>query len=353
MSTQGRSHTQQIALTFLIAAAGTLGFWAVGGPLPFLFGPLSSCLVFALLGLQLRGFPLLSKLGRVTLGTAVGASITPALVSELPTMLASLALIPLYILAIALVGFPFLYRVGKLDKATAFYAAMPGGLQDMVQFGIESGGNARALSLIHAIRLLGVVVAAPFVLTLGFGVSMDRPVGIPAADLPGLELILLLLAGLSGWKIAEHFKMFGATVLGPMIAATAFSLLDWIHIRPPQESLLAAQFVIGIGVGVFYTGLNFKELKGIVLAALGYLILSGLVAIGVIWLAGFLGLTEGVEAFLAFAPGGQAEMTIMAIVVGADLGFVVAHHLSRLVIVILCAPIIMSVINRLFFSRRS
>ena len=89
------------------------------------------------------------------------------------------------------------------------------------------------------------------------------------------------------------------------------------------------------------------------MAALGYLILSGVVAVAVIWLAGLLGLTQGVEAFLAFAPGGQAEMTIMAIVVGSDLGFVVAHHLSRLVIVILCAPIIMGAINRLFFSRHS
>ena len=296
---------------------------------------------------------MLSKLGRVTLGTAVGASITPALVSELPSMLASLALIPIYILAIALVGFPFFYRVGKLDKATAFYAAMPGGLQDMVQFGVESGGDARALSLIHAIRLLGVVIVAPFILSLGFGASLDRPVGVPAVDLPGLELLLLLVAGVSGWKIAEHFNMFGASVLGPIVMATAFSLLDWVHIRPPEESLLAAQFVIGIGVGVFYTGLNLKELKGIVLAAVGYLILSGFIALVVVWCAASLGLTQGIEAFLAFAPGGQAEMTIMAIVVGADLGFVVAHHLCRLVLVILCAPVIMAVINRLFFSQRS
>mgnify|MGYP002651897168 CR=1 FL=1 len=47
------------------------------------------------------------------------------------------------------------------------------------------------------------------------------------------------------------------------------------------------------------------------------------------------GLAKGVEGFLAFAPGGQAEMTVLAIVVGADLGFVVVHHLTRLVLVIL------------------
>ena len=43
--------------------------------------------------------------------------------------------------------------------------------------------------------------------------------------------------------------------------------------------------------------------------------------------------------FLAFAPGGQAEMTVLAIVAGADLGFVIAHHLVRVVLVITGAPV--------------
>jgi uncharacterized membrane protein AbrB (regulator of aidB expression) len=45
------------------------------------------------------------------------------------------------------------------------------------------------------------------------------------------------------------------------------------------------------------------------------------------------------EAFLAFAPGGQAEMTVLAIVAGADLGVVIAQHLVRIVLVITCAPL--------------
>jgi uncharacterized membrane protein AbrB (regulator of aidB expression) len=48
---------------------------------------------------------------------------------------------------------------------------------------------------------------------------------------------------------------------------------------------------------------------------------------------------ESLEAFLAFAPAGQAEMTLLAIVVGADLGYVVLHHLTRIVLVITGAPI--------------
>ena len=50
-------------------------------------------------------------------------------------------------------------------------------------------------------------------------------------------------------------------------------------------------------------------------------------------------LAHAVDAMLSMAPGGQAELVVMALIVGADLGFVVAHHLFRIFIVILGAPI--------------
>lgn len=44
------------------------------------------------------------------------------------------------------------------------------------------------------------------------------------------------------------------------------------------------------------------------------------------------------ETLLAFAPGGQAEMTVLALIVGADMAFVIAHHVLRIFVVILGAP---------------
>ena len=52
------------------------------------------------------------------------------------------------------------------------------------------------------------------------------------------------------------------------------------------------------------------------------------------------GFANPVEGFLSFAPGGQAEMTVLGIIAGADLGFVVVHHLTRIVLVITGAPIV-------------
>jgi len=58
-----------------------------------------------------------------------------------------------------------------------------------------------------------------------------------------------------------------------------------------------------------------------------------------------LHLAPPMETLLAFAPGGQAEMTVLALIVGADMAFVIAHHVLRIFVVILGAPIAARVWN--------
>ena len=137
-------------LTFAIAGAGGALFLALRLPLPLLLGPMLACLLASLAGAPLAGAGQLGIFMRTFLGVAVGASITPEVLGELPDIAASLVFVPLFIGVIALVGYPLFRRVFGFDHATAWYSAMPGGLQDMLVFGEEAGGDVRALSLIHA-----------------------------------------------------------------------------------------------------------------------------------------------------------------------------------------------------------
>ena len=86
-------------------------------------------------------------------------------------------------------------------------------------------------------------------------------------------------------------------------------------------------------------GLTWTELRRTVaMSALFMLILAalaGATAEAVV----LLGLAPPLDAFLAFAPGGQAETAVLALAAGADLGYVVLHHLARLLLVILGAPL--------------
>jgi membrane AbrB-like protein len=276
---------------------------------------------------------------RTILGVAIGASLTPAVVESLPTMAVSLALVPIYVVLIALIGVPFFRKIYRFDGATAWYAAMPGGLQDMILFGQEAGADTRALSLIHATRVMIIITLAPVILTQFFNASLDNPIGAPASTIPIQELVIMALAAIIGWKVAERIGMFGAAMLGPMILAGILSLTDVIHYRPPAEAILAAQFFIGITLGAGYIGVTLLELRRDVLAGVFFVVLLSLVTLAFTEVVILAGLAPPIDAFLAFAPAGQAEMTVLAIVVGADLGYVVVHHLTRVFIVITGAPI--------------
>lgn len=331
-------------LTFALAAVGTALFWALDLPLPFLFGPMAFCLAGALAHLPLQGFGQISVAARTILGVAVGASITPAVIAELPRMALSVALIPVFIGVIALVGVPFFRKLWGFDAPTAYYAAMPGGLQDMVIFGTEAGGNPRALSLVHGTRVLIIVTLAPFILTHFYGAELSQPIGAPAAELPWTELVIMVLAAWIGWKGGVRIGLFGASILGPMIVTAVLSLTDVIHSRPPAEAILVAQFFIGCAIGVQFLGVTWGELTRVVAAGVAYVLMLAVLAAGFTGLVMWLGLGETVPAFLAFAPGGQAEMTVLAIVTGADLGYVITHHLTRIVIVIVGAPLVAGLI---------
>jgi hypothetical protein len=104
--------------------------------------------------------------------------------------------------------------------------------------------------------------------------------------------------------------------------------------------LLMAQFILGLGVGAEYVGVTLRELRHDVLAGIGYCVLLAGISLVFAEIVIAIGAAPPMEAFLAFAPGGQSEMAILAIVAGADLAYVVTHHLVRMVVVIIGAPIV-------------
>ena len=340
------AHPARLALTLAVGALGVLAFHAASLPLPFLLGPLFGCLAAALSGIRLAAWTPLSDTMRTVLGVAVGASITPAVIGQMPSMALSLTLAPLFLVATGLAGYPYLRRACGLDPATAFYAAMPGGLQDMLLFGEEAGGDPRALSLLHATRVLLIVTIVPAMLWLWYGIDLTTAPGAPVADYRAGQLALMAAAGLVGWRVARRAGLFGASILGPLILTGALSLAGIVETRPPAEAIQAAQFFIGIVVGVKYSGITLAEMRRFLVAGLGHAMILATLAALFAEAVVLMGLAPPLDAILAFSPGGQAEMALMAIVAGADVAYVVVHHVTRIVLVITCAPLVFRWLSR-------
>jgi membrane AbrB-like protein len=328
-----------VLTAFAVALAGVAAFWGLGLPLPWLLGPIPACLIGALAGLRLKGIRVVNDGMRTILGVAVGATLTPPVLATFPAMWPTLLMVPVMVFVIAAVGVPYFQRLCGYDGPTAYYAAMPGGLQDMILFGEEAGANVRTLSLIHATRVMVIVTALPFLMTAVWEVDLSNPPGAPLISLPWQELALMAFCAVAGWLFAKRLGMFGASILGPLLLAAIVTLAGYLHHRPPAEAIWAAQFFIGMSIGSKYSGITGQEVRRDIAAGIGFcgvLIVLTLIFVEVIY---GVGLAPGLEALLAFAPGGQAELTVLALIVGADAAFVVAHHVLRIFIVILGAPL--------------
>ena len=331
--------------THAIALLGVGVFIAFHLPLPWLFGPMFACLIAAFLGMPLQAIKPLNAAMRTILGVAVGASVTLPFLMSLPGLWQTLVFVPLMILLIGAIGVPYFQRLCGYDFPTSYYASMPGGLQDMLVFGAEAGGNLRAISLIHATRVLIIVTALPALLTIFWNVDLTQPPGAPASSIAPFELALMAFCGIAGWWIAKVVGLFGASILGPLILTAGFSLAGLITHRPPAEAIWAAQFFIGITIGVNYRGITLAELRKDVLAGVGFSAILVLLTAAALVVVSAFNLAPQREALLALAPGGQAELVVLSIIVGADVGFVIAHHLFRIFVVILGAPLAARIFN--------
>jgi len=307
---------------------------------------MAACLICALAAVPLQSMGLVGRFMRTFLGVAIGTSITPEIVGELHGFAFSLAMIPFLTLLLAFIGFR-LFRIMGFDRQTSLYASLPGGLQEMLMLGEGAGGNVRAMSLIHATRVLALFALVPIVITLVWDVDLSNPPGRPASSLPPHEIALMIATGLIGWKLAALLRIPGPSLLGPALLAMTLSLTGFINSRPPTEIMVVAQFFIGLAVGVRYSGITLSELRRFVFAGILYSLITALLS-AAFFLAvlSVLGLPP-IDILLAFLPGGQAEMAIIAIVAGADVPFVIAHHFLRIMVVLLVAQIMSGWLKRL------
>ena len=326
--------------THTICLTGAAIFLWLELPLPWLFGPLFSCLLAALIGINLYSIKILGDAMRTILGVAVGATVTLSFLLALPGFWNTLIFIPITVILSGIIGVWYFQKLCGYDFPTAYYSSMPGGLQDMLVFGEEAGGNVRAMSLIHATRVLVIIIALPILLTFIWGISLDKPPGDPIRNFEIEQLIILGICGIAGWKIASFWGMFGASILGPLILTAIASITGILHTRPPVEAIWAAQYFIALGIGVKYVGVTAQEIRKDILAGLGFCIFLLVITLSIVSLVINYKLAPAVDVILSMAPGGQAELVVITLIVGADLGFVVAHHLFRIFIVILGAPII-------------
>lgn len=348
------------ALTRALVMLRTLGMGAGGGallawaqmPLAWMIGAMLTVTTAALTGVTVRVPALFRNMMIIVLGVLLGSSFTPGILGHLQRWTVSLAGVAVYILAGIAVGVWLTRRLGGFDRVTAFFTAAPGGFNEMVLIGGAQGGDVRTIALCHSIRVVLVVFTIPIWLQLviGYDSAARGPLGPGLAEIPAVDYALLTACAL-GAPIAARLRIPAAFLLGPMILSAAIHITGLSASKPPGMAIAAAQTVIGSYIGCRFAGSDIRQIG----RTLGVGALLAFALLGVtVGLALILHLITGIgtiDLILAFAPGGLAEMSLIALALHADAAFVATHHILRIFLIILFAPMLFLLMKRLAGGR--
>lgn len=327
-------------MTLLLASAGGVVCWWLQTPLPWMIGAMTVVTAAALYGLPVRSLHPLRMAMVTILGVMLGSSFTPALFSQLGAWPLPLSGLLVYCAATLGAGVLYFRYVAGVDVTTSFFSAAPGGLNEMTIVGTQMGGDERIISLTHAVRIL----IAVFTIPIWFRIFMDySPAARAAANVGMLEVPVLELAKLGacaviGGILGKRLRLPAWQVLGPMIASAAAHMTGLTAARPPIELISAAQVVMGVGVGCRFAGTRLSEVRTAILHAM---VFAGITIAIAVLSATVLHQLTGLPIaalVLAYAPGGLAEMSLVALALSIDIAFVATHHAFRLLIVLAITP---------------
>lgn len=336
------SSGRRLVVALTVGAVGGATFAWIGLPLPWMLGAMATVTVLALAGGQPSVPRGLRFVMLAVVGVMLGSNVTPDLLDRLDGWGLSLSGLLLFVALTPWLGAVVFRRLGGHNRVTAYFAAAPGGINEMVFIGGALGGDERTIALSHSLRILIVVFTVP----VWFRLTGDVPSGGGGLQGPSLlsdpflpvDALLLVVCVLAGLPVGRLLRLPAAHLTGPMLLSAAVHITGLTALRPPVELVAGAQVVVGAALGSRFVGARLRDLTRTgVLSLLSSLVLLAAAAA----IAGLVGWATGLPfilLLLAYVPGGVAEMSLVSLALGMDVAFVATHHLVRIALVIAVAP---------------
>ncbi|MFD1880590.1 AbrB family transcriptional regulator [Paracoccus pacificus] len=339
-------------LALIIGTAGGFLFHALRVPLAWMLGAMTASSIAAIAGAPVAA-PAAARIPMTALiGVILGSSVRPDLFDHLNEWVFPLLMLPVFLAAGAAASVAYFVRVGGLDLKTAYFAGMPGGLVEMVLMAEANKADAHTVSLVHALRVLLVIMILPFAIRLftGAPVSSTMPVAAGTPDMTDLLWVLLCVVG--GSAVGILLRLPIRFFLGPLLFSAVLHATGVTDFNLPGWTAGAAQVVLGTVIGCRFRGVAPAEVLRIGIMSLGAVVI--LLAITALF-AGIVGRISGygfTAMLLAYSPGGLAEMSLIAYTLKIETMFVFGMHLLRVLIVAFGAALVLPRVRRFAERRR-
>ena len=321
-------------LALPVAMLGGALAHAVHMPLAWVLGAMLAVAAVSLAtGRTLSQASLLRRLAQGCIGLAIGLAFTPALWILLAGLAPWVALGALAALALTVLAAPVIQRLARLDGVTAIYCVALGASSEMALQARQAGADAASVACAHAVRIILVTMGLTTLIWL-----LGRPAGGPVSAAPPVvalpALAWLLPAAAAAALALQRLKLPSAWLLGPLVIGGIAAVLTGGG-RLPDPILIGSQVLIGWALGQSITREFFARAPRLLAAAALVTIGILVVCLGLGWLVSAGAGLPLPTAFLALAPGGMAEMAVMAKAFGLAAPLVTAFHITRIVCTIM------------------
>ena len=325
----------------MVGTVGGAVFAWLNLPLAWMLGAMVATTVASLGGAKLYVPGPMRSIMVAIIGVLLGASFTPEVLDKAREWPLTLGCLFLHLAILVGVLFFYFHKIVGLDVPTAYFSAAPGGLSEMVITGAAMGADDRTIALVHTSRVLLVVLTIPLWYRYMTGV-VTTPSSIgPSIGAIGLtDIVVLGACAVAGVWVGRIIRLPAYRLSGPLLASTVVHATGLSSSAPPWEVVAVAQVVVGSAIGARFTGVPMRRVVGIMAASVvsTVVMLAATVTFALV-LAPATGL-DWRSIVLAYAPGGLAEMSLIALSLGIETAFVATHHVVRIGLVVVGAPFV-------------
>jgi membrane AbrB-like protein len=330
-----------LAETLGFAAAGGLAFGLIGIPAGFLSGAMLAVAAAALAGRPMY-LPLrFAQAIYIFIGVSLGGVVTPATLHGIATYPLSIVVLLIAMSAVGFGGASYLRLVHGWDRLSAFLAAAPGGLSQVMVTAAELGAELRGIAIVQSVRVVMLAISLPAGLAaFGLASSARRSLGgqlsIGSLD----ELAILVVVSTIAAVLAHWARFPGGLLFGSMLASAVLHGSGLIHAVMPWWVANTAMIALGSVTGSRFANTSIDTLLKFLFAAFGTLAVSVVIgALGALTLVALTPLRIA-DVMTAFAPGAVDAMMLLALALNVDPVYVGAHHLARIFFVSFMTPVV-------------
>ena len=340
---------RRIGLALSIGAVGGASADAVGVPLAWMLGSLFACMAASMAGLPVSGPNWLRSTFIGVIGLFLGESFNQTPVEQFAEWPFSMVLAMLYAPVGGFAAYLFYRKVAHMARIDALLSGAPGGLSAIVAIATELRADEKRVVLSQSLRVAIVIVSAPFIAFNLLALPVPTEATFATADIISIsDAAILIAAAIASVLLLAKVGLPMGFLIGPMLVSAVLRVTGVVDGEMPHWMLELSLLVAGSSIGCRFLGADLKDLARIaVLTVVGTAILMA-VAFVFALLATYALDINFFAALLAYAPGGIAEMSLIAIAIDADPGFVATHHLVRITFILIFAPVFGAWVRRKF-----